>query len=82
MAGVVACHCAGREDEVVSCALALFEELAPGVAIGATAFNATLLSYRGSMDIGLNIDGAAIDEPDLLRQCVVDAIDDLIAAAK
>ena len=49
---------------------------------GATAFNATLLSYRGSMDIGLNIDGAAIDDPELLRQCVVDAIDELVAATK
>ena len=49
---------------------------------GATAFNATLLSYRGSMDIGLNIDGAAIDDPELLRDCVVDAIDELNAACK
>jgi WS/DGAT/MGAT family acyltransferase len=48
---------------------------------GATAFNATLLSYRGSMDIGINIDSAAVDEPALLRQLLVDAIDDLLTTA-
>jgi hypothetical protein len=29
------------------------------------------------MDIGLNIDGAAVDDPALLRQLLANAIDDL-----
>ena len=32
-----------------------------------TAFNATVLSYKDRLDIGLNIDTAAIDDPELLR---------------
>jgi hypothetical protein len=46
--------------------------------MGGTAFNATLLSYRGNMDIGVNFDVAAVDDPELLRQCLVDAIADLV----
>jgi hypothetical protein len=32
-----------------------------------TAFNATLLSYQNSLDIGINIDAGAVSEPQLLR---------------
>jgi WS/DGAT/MGAT family acyltransferase len=46
-----------------------------------TAFNATLLSYKSSMDIGLNIDTAAVDDPDLLRQCIEQSLADVVAAA-
>lgn len=35
-----------------------------------TAFNATVLSYRGMLDMGLNIDTAAVDAPVLLRDCI------------
>ena len=31
------------------------------------AFNLTLLSYDGSLDVGLNIDAAAVAEPERLR---------------
>ena len=34
---------------------------------GGTAFNLTLLSYAGSLDMGLNIDAAAVEDPVLLR---------------
>ena len=34
---------------------------------GGTAFNLTLLSSGGSLDMGLNIDAAAVDDPELLR---------------
>ncbi len=34
---------------------------------GGTAFNLTLLSSGGSLDMGLNIDVAAVDDPELLR---------------
>ena len=46
---------------------------------GGTAFNATVLSYRGSMDIGLNIDTAAVDDGPLLRTLVEQAFRELTA---
>ena len=45
---------------------------------GGTAFNATVLSYRGSMDIGLNIDTAAIDDGPLLRELTIEAFNELL----
>lgn len=35
-----------------------------------TAFNATVLSYQGSMDVGINCDTAAVADPRLLRRCI------------
>jgi len=37
------------------------------------AFNLTLLSYRNSLDIGINVDTAAVDNPKLLGTLVADA---------
>jgi hypothetical protein len=34
------------------------------------AFNLTLMSYLGSLDMALNIDTAAVTEPELLRRCL------------
>ena len=47
---------------------------------GGTAFNVTLMSYAGSLDMGVNIDAAAIDDPGLLRSCLEDAFGELVAA--
>jgi WS/DGAT/MGAT family acyltransferase len=47
---------------------------------GGTAFNLTLLSYGGSLDMGLNVDTGAIDDPELLRSCIERSFDDLLAA--
>lgn len=44
---------------------------------GGTAFNATVLGYLDSLGLGLNVDEAAIEDPTLLRQCIVDAFDEL-----
>jgi len=44
-----------------------------------TAFNVTLLSYRGSLDMGIHIDTAAIDDPDLLKKCLEAGFDEVIA---
>ena len=49
---------------------------------GGTAFNTTLLSYRSSMDIGINIDTAAVDNPELLRDCIRRSIEEIVAAAE
>lgn len=37
------------------------------------AFNLTLLSYDGSLDMGVNIDTAAVSDPELLRTCLEQA---------
>jgi hypothetical protein len=34
------------------------------------AFNLTLMSYLGSLDMALNIDTAAVTEPGLLASCL------------
>jgi WS/DGAT/MGAT family acyltransferase len=46
-----------------------------------TAFNATTLSYKDSLDIGLNIDVGAVDDPGLLRRCIEEAFAELLAVA-
>ena len=47
--------------------------------LAGTAFNLTMLSYNGSLDMGLHIDQGAIEGPDLLAQCVQLAFDQLLA---
>ena len=49
--------------------------------LAGTAFNATVLSYRGNLDLGLNCDTAAIDDPGLLRDCIEDAFAQLLSLA-
>lgn len=46
---------------------------------GGTAFNATVLSYRGGLDMGINMDTAAIDDPTLLKECIRESFDELLA---
>lgn len=46
-----------------------------------TAFNATVLSYRGSLDVGINIDTAAVDDPALLRDCIAGSFEELLAVS-
>ncbi|MFZ9630074.1 MAG: wax ester/triacylglycerol synthase domain-containing protein [Ilumatobacteraceae bacterium] len=41
--------------------------------LGGVAFNLTLLSYDHSLDMGVNIDAAAVTEPALLQECLQDA---------
>jgi WS/DGAT/MGAT family acyltransferase len=47
--------------------------------VAGTAFNLTTLSYNGSLDMGLHCDRAAIEDPDLLRSCIEEAFEDLLA---
>ena len=49
--------------------------------LGGVAFNATLLSYNGSLDIGIHIDTAAVAEPELLRDRIERSLNQLIYAA-
>ena len=47
--------------------------------LGGVAYNLTLLSYDHSLDMGVNIDTAAVTEPELLRRCLERAFNDLLA---
>jgi diacylglycerol O-acyltransferase len=47
---------------------------------GGTAFNATVLSYKGSMDVGIAIDTAAVADPERLLACLEEGIRETIAA--
>jgi WS/DGAT/MGAT family acyltransferase len=48
-------------------------EIYPIGPLGGVAFNLTLMSYLGSLDMALNIDTAAVAEPELLRTCLEDS---------
>lgn len=48
--------------------------------LGSTAFNLTMMSYRGELHMGLHMDTRAVDEPDLLRECIEASFADLIEA--
>jgi WS/DGAT/MGAT family acyltransferase len=57
----------------------ILENYAVGPLAG-VAYNLTLLSYNHSLDMGVNIDTAAVTEPELLRECLERAFADLISA--
>jgi len=50
--------------------------------LAGTAFNITTLSASGMLDMGVNIDLAAIDDPELLRTCLEDSYAELLLAAR
>ena len=49
--------------------------------LSGVAFNVTLMSYMGSLDVGINIDEAAVESPSLLRECMESAFAELCAVA-
>jgi hypothetical protein len=57
----------------------ILENYAVGPLAG-VAYNLTLLSYNHNLDMGVNIDTAAVTEPELLRECLEKAFADLISA--
>jgi WS/DGAT/MGAT family acyltransferase len=48
--------------------------------LAGVAFNLTLLSYNHSLDMGVNIDAAAVQDPELLRRCLERAFGALLRA--
>ena len=48
--------------------------------VAGTAFNLTMMSMAGSLDLGVNIDPAAVTEPERLARCLDAAYADLLAA--
>jgi diacylglycerol O-acyltransferase len=57
----------------------LLENYAIGPLAG-VAYNLTLLSYLGSLDMGINIDTAAVADPQLLARCLERSFRDLLVA--
>lgn len=49
--------------------------------LGGVAFNVTLMSYMGSLDVGINIDEAAVESPALLRDSLVESFQEMAAYA-
>lgn len=49
--------------------------------LAGVAFNMTLLSYMGSLDVGINIDEAAVESPELLRESLQVAFNELVELA-
>ena len=49
--------------------------------LSGVAFNLTLLSYLGRLDMGLNTDAAAVAQPEMLRRFIGEAVDQLTAFA-
>jgi diacylglycerol O-acyltransferase len=49
---------------------------------GGTAWNLTLMSYDGHLDIGLNTDLAAVEDPPALRDAIVASFEELLAAGR
>ena len=41
--------------------------------LGGVVFNLTLLSNDGNLDMGLHVDTAAVDQPELLRDCIAES---------
>ena len=55
-------------------------EIYPIGPLGGVAFNLTLMSYLGSLDMALNIDTAAVESPELLADCLDRSFKQLIRA--
>ena len=55
-------------------------EVYPIGPLGGVAFNLTLMSYHGSLDMGLHVDRVAVEHPDLLRGHLDAAFDELVAS--
>jgi WS/DGAT/MGAT family acyltransferase len=49
---------------------------------GGTAWNLTLMSYDGSLDMGLNVDAGAVADPEALRDAIAEEFAALIAAGR
>jgi WS/DGAT/MGAT family acyltransferase len=57
-------------------------EIYPIGPLAGVAFNLTLMSYLGSLDMALNIDTAAVEAPELLAECLDRSFKQLIRAGK
>jgi WS/DGAT/MGAT family acyltransferase len=58
---------------------AKIERMLPFGPVPGCALMATLLSYAGTCCIGINMDAAAVTEPDLLMSCLGEGLDEVLA---
>jgi hypothetical protein len=70
-----------RVLQVATSAGAKLLENYPVGPLAGVAFNMTLMSYMGSLDVGINIDEAAVESPDLLRESLQQAFGELSSYA-
>lgn len=49
--------------------------------VAGTAFNLTAMSYNGSLDMGIHIDPAAVDDPADLQVCMTESYEELLGVA-
>lgn len=49
--------------------------------VAGTAFNLTMMSYNGTLNMGLHVDSGAIDDPKLLERLLEESYEQLIAVA-
>ncbi|HEX4981722.1 MAG TPA: wax ester/triacylglycerol synthase domain-containing protein [Ilumatobacteraceae bacterium] len=67
----------GAPMEMYVAGAQLLENYAIGPLAG-VAFNVTMLSYLGSLDMGINIDAAAVEDPELLKRCLDRSLAELL----
>jgi hypothetical protein len=60
---------------------AKIERMLPFGPVPGCALMVTLLSYAGTCCIGVNMDAAAVTEPELLMSCLQDGLDEVLALA-
>ncbi len=48
--------------------------------VAGTAFNLTMMSYNGMLNMGLHVDSGAVDDAELLARLMQESYDQLIAA--
>ena len=61
---------------------AKIESMLPFGPVPGCALMATLLSYAGRCCVGINMDAAAVTEPDLLMTCLQEGLDEVLALAR
>jgi WS/DGAT/MGAT family acyltransferase len=59
---------------------ALIEGTYPLGPTSGTAWNLTMMTYCGSLNMGLHVDRGAVEDPELLRHCLEEAYAELVAA--
>ncbi len=78
---VVASNVPGFDVPVYVAGARLERFLAFGPTVGAAA-NVTLMSYRDHCDIGLTTDIGAVADPDVLRECLEESFEELVALGR
>ena len=63
----------------VNCSGAPVEGLSSNSPTAGSAVNTTVISYRGVYNVGVNIDTAAVDDPEVLLDCLRHGFEEVLA---